>query len=131
VTGGRNYYAQDIEHNHALAFDLDFALEIALDVGDEDLQQALQALEDKLPSDREEFHKSWKEHGEKWENELRQVCIDRRNIGHDWQFTKEQTELLKQYYAANLLLVECMNRSYVSKQVREEIEATMLLPSKK
>jgi len=57
--------------------------------------------------------------------------IDRRNIGHDWQFTEEQVELLNQYYAANLLLVECMNRSYVSKQVREEIEATMLLPSKK
>jgi hypothetical protein len=46
----------------------------------------------------------------------------------DWQFTTEQIELLNQYYAANLLLVECMNRSYVSKQVREEIEATMLLP---
>ena len=66
-----------------------------------------------------------------WKNKLRQVCIDYRNIGHDWQFTKEQAELLNQYYAANLLLIECMNRSYVNKQVREEIESTMLLPSKK
>ncbi|MCL1490209.1 MAG: hypothetical protein M1G31_05535 [Pseudanabaena sp. Salubria-1] len=62
---------------------------------------------------------------------MHQICIDRRNIGHDWQFTKEQAKLLKQYYEANILLVECMNRSYVSKQVREEIESTMLLPSKK
>ena len=46
----------------------------------------------------------------------------------DRQFTEEEIELLNQYYEANLLLVECMNRSYVSKQVREEIEATMLLP---
>jgi hypothetical protein len=43
----------------------------------------------------------------------------------------ERFELLNQYYAANLLLVEYINRSYVRKQVREEIESTMLLPSKK
>jgi len=59
---------------------------------------------------------------------LRQVCIDYRNIGHDWQFTKEQIKLLNQYYEANLLLVECMNRSNISEQVREEIESTLLLP---
>jgi hypothetical protein len=84
-----------------------------------------------LPTDQEEFYQWWENHGEKWTRELRQVCIDCRNIGHDWQFTKGQAELLKQYYEVNLLLVECMNRSYVSKQVREEIESTMLLPSKK
>jgi predicted NACHT family NTPase len=63
--------------------------------------------------------------------EIWQVCIDSRNIDRDWQFTEEQLGLLNQYYEANLLLAECMNRSYVSKQVREEIESTMLLPSKK
>ena len=57
--------------------------------------------------------------------------INNRNIGHDWQFTKDQVELLNQYYEANLILVECMNPSNVSEQVREEIESTMLLPSKK
>ena len=103
----------------------------ASDLGDDVLRQALQALQSQLPTDREEFYQWWENHGEEWTKELRQVCIDRRNIGHDWQFTKEQAELLNQYYAANLLLVECMNRSYVSKQVREEIESTMLLPSKK
>ena len=125
--------------DRALALDLDRALDLdlardrvlALDMDDDVLRQALQALKSKLPTDREEFSQWWKNHGEEWTKELRQVCIDRRNIGHDWQFTKEQIELLNQYYAANLLLVECMNRSYVSKQVREEIESTMLLPSKK
>ncbi|BBC23461.1 NACHT domain-containing protein [Pseudanabaena sp. ABRG5-3] len=109
----------------------DITLALARDLGDDVLQQKLQALNSKLPANREEVDRWWENHGEEWTNELRQVCIDHRNIGHDWQFTKEQAELLNQYYSANLLLVECMNRSYVSKEVREEIEATMLLPSKK
>ncbi|PZO35416.1 MAG: hypothetical protein DCF19_23985 [Pseudanabaena frigida] len=95
------------------------------------MRQVLQALKSKLPSDEQEFYQWWVNHGEEWSKELCQICIDRHSIGHDWQFTKKQAELLNQYYAANLLLVECMNRSYVSKQVREEIESTMLLPSKK
>jgi predicted NACHT family NTPase len=55
--------------------------------------------------------------------------IAHRNIGHDWQFTDDQKQLLQQYYDANLLLVECLNSDcYVSRSVREEIEATLLLP---
>jgi len=119
---------------HARALDLDraralaLALALASDLGDDVLRQALQALKSQIPSDQKEFSQWWENHGEEWIRELRQVCIDRRNIGHDWQFTKEQDKLLEQYYAANLLLVECMNRSYVSKEVREEIESTLLLP---
>ena len=94
---------------------------------DPELRQVLQVLKDKLPNPM--IYQWWKNNGNEWISELRQVYIKHRNIGHDWQFNREQWELLNQYYAANLLLVECMNRSYVSKQVREEIEATMLLPS--
>jgi Rps23 Pro-64 3,4-dihydroxylase Tpa1-like proline 4-hydroxylase len=55
--------------------------------------------------------------------------IAHRNIGHDWQFTDNQKALLQQYYDANLLLIECLNSDcYVSRSVREEIEATLLLP---
>jgi predicted NACHT family NTPase len=92
------------------------------------LLNQLEFLDVKLPVDRLEFNKWSDYYKDPWIHELRQVCIDRRNIGHDWQFTKEQVELLNQYYTANLLLVECMNRSYVSKEVREEIESTLLLP---
>ena len=61
--------------------------------------------------------------------QLRGVMIQHRNIGHDWQFSRKQQELLKQYYAANQLLVECLNSEcYVSRGVREEIEGTLLLP---
>jgi DNA-binding CsgD family transcriptional regulator len=101
---------------------------------DKDIQLLLKKIKDKLPDhdDLYRFYEWWEINGEEWKQEFRQLCIDRRNIGHDWQFTCEQVELLNQYYKANLLLVECMNRSYVSsKQVREEIESTMLLPSKK
>ena len=56
--------------------------------------------------------------------------LEHRNIGHDWQFSKEQKQLLQQYYDANKLLVDCLNLPdiYVSPNVREEIEATLLLP---
>jgi predicted NACHT family NTPase len=59
----------------------------------------------------------------------RTVLIEHRNIGHDWQFSDEQKELLQQYYDANKLLVDCLNSDcYVSREVRQEIEETLLLP---
>jgi predicted NACHT family NTPase len=96
-----------------------------------DFWVTIRRIIDKFRNKQEDYHQWWESHGEEWKNEFRQKCINHLNIGHDWQFTERQKELLNQYYAANLLLVECMNRSYVSKQVREEIESTMLLPSKK
>jgi predicted NACHT family NTPase len=107
---------------------------LSRDIENKVLQQELQILNEELPNpqDAEKILSRWFEDiGHKWKNKFRQLCITHRNLCHDWQFTDEQVELLEQYYAANLLLVECMNRSYVSKQVREEIETTMLLPSKK
>jgi predicted NACHT family NTPase len=47
----------------------------------------------------------------------------------DRQFSKQQQELLQQYYDANKLLVDCLNSGcVVSDRVREEIEETLLLP---
>jgi len=75
-----------------------------------------------------EAHTWWKEFGNQWLEEYRNYLVGEHDIGHDWQFTDGQVQLLKDYSKANLLLVECMNRSYVSKEVREEIESTLLLP---
>ena len=51
------------------------------------------------------------------------------NMGHNWQLSQAQAKLLEQYYAANKLLVDCLNSDcYVTRSVREEIEATLLLP---
>jgi predicted NACHT family NTPase len=65
-----------------------------------------------------------------WVKEMRVVMIEHRNIGHDWQFSDAQKERLQQYYDANKLLVDCLNSDcYVSRDVRQEIEETLLLPS--
>jgi len=60
----------------------------------------------------------------------RQACLEslEKSVGFDWEFIPTQVEIFSQYYTTNLLLVECMNRSDVSKEVREEIESTLLLP---
>jgi hypothetical protein len=55
--------------------------------------------------------------------------IEYRNIGYNWQFNSTQKQLLQQYYDANMLLVNCLNSDcYVSRDVRQEIEETLLLP---
>lgn len=44
------------------------------------------------------------------------------------RFSKHQKQVLKQYYNANKLLVDCLNHAhYVSRSVREEIEDTVLV----
>jgi len=64
-----------------------------------------------------------------WREDLRQVIITHRNIGHNWQFTDDQKQLLQQYYDASFLLVQCLNSDCrVSRHVRESIEETLLLP---
>jgi hypothetical protein len=60
---------------------------------------------------------------------LRAVGIEHRNIGHDWQFTESQKELLQKYYSANHLLVDCLkSECYANRQVLQHIEDTLLLP---
>ena len=71
----------------------------------------------------------WQDNGQVWVNELRTAMIEHRNIGHDWQFSDAQREKLQHYYDANKLLIDCLNSDcYVSREVRQEIEETLLLP---
>ena len=84
------------------------------------------------PSNRKIFKQWWSGYGRQWTEDLRQIMIAHRNIGHDWQFTNEQKQLLQQYHDANLLLVQCLNSDcYVSRHVRQSIEDTLLLPYEK
>lgn len=47
-----------------------------------------------------------------------------------YQFSQQQKQILKQYYDANELLIECLNNAhYVTRTVRKEIEETLLVPS--
>ena len=55
--------------------------------------------------------------------------IEYRNIGHDWQFSESQKELLQNYYDANQLLVDCLkSECYANRQILQHIEDTLLLP---
>jgi predicted NACHT family NTPase len=96
------------------------------------LRKALEELKEQLPdsdSDDERFKQWWQANGKAWTEQLRAMMIKYRNIGHDWQLSKEQREVLKQYYHANKLLVDCLNSGCnVTPEVREEIEETLLLP---
>lgn len=66
---------------------------------------------------------------EEWFKDFRQILIKHRNIGHEWHFNSTQRELLWQYCEANKLLVACLNsKCYVSREVRQHIEDTLLLP---
>jgi hypothetical protein len=65
-----------------------------------------------------------------WADEVRTKIVSHRKIGKDdWHFSKQQKELLQQYYDANLLLVACLNSDcFVIREVRQDIEDTLLLP---
>jgi len=97
-----------------------------------ELQKKLHEFKEQLPnpeSDLEIFKQWWEADGQTWTEQLRAVMIKYRNIGHNWQFSEAQKELLQQYHEANQLLVNCLNSACeVSDEVREEIEETLLLP---
>jgi hypothetical protein len=118
--------ALDFELSFTLDFELDFTFDFALAL-DPKFKEQLQQLRDVLPDSSEEnfpnFQAWWKSNGEEWTNNLRQLAIKYRNIGHDWQFTEEQSQKLVQYYKANQLLIDCLNSECrISRSVREEIE---------
>ncbi|MBW4613301.1 MAG: NACHT domain-containing NTPase [Desmonostoc vinosum HA7617-LM4] len=123
-------------HNNALAFDHAHALIIAFEealelVIEPRFKQALQQLKKQLPhidSNQSGFRNWWQAQGQAWGEQLRNILIEHRNIGYNWQFDKQQKELLQQYYDANKLLVDCLNRAAnITPLVRQAIEETLLL----
>lgn len=101
---------------------------LALDLEPE-LKRSLQKLQDELPHPKHE-----KVRFEEWRQANGQYWVEKISdlLGYDLHFSQQQKELLKEYYAANLLLVECLNSaSNVSREVRQEIEDTLLLPIRK
>ena len=71
----------------------------------------------------------WTINSKGWSEELRQLMVEHRDIGHGWQFSSEERQLLDRYYQAYKLLFDCLNSEcYISRSVREEIEATFMRP---
>ncbi|MBD2531095.1 NACHT domain-containing NTPase [Nostoc flagelliforme FACHB-838] len=100
-----------------------------------ELQHSLQKLKEQLPTPvqgKEKLKEWWNANGQTWANELRLVIVRCRNIGHQWQFSEQHKEVLKQYYTANQLLVDCLNSTCkITPTLTENILATLLLPTPK
>jgi predicted NACHT family NTPase len=99
------------------------------------LKEAMQNLKNQLPTfihiNHNNFVEWWHKNGEYWTTHLREIAFEHRNICHEFKFSKAQTRLLQKYYDANRLLIECLNSDcYVSREVRAEIEDSLLLPIK-
>ena len=149
----RNFYLYlDLDHNlshysyfsHYRYLNLDLYLSLNLDLSQNFthllnkltpspilLKEELQALfaERPDPENKEPFKRWWKKNGEAWRKKLRQLMITHRNIGHEWQFTDQQQDLLNEYRTANNLLMECLGReAVIDRGVRAEIENTLFLP---
>jgi len=99
-----------------------------------ELERSLRQLKEQLldaAEDGEKFSKWWKANSQAWAEQLRAVMISFRDVAHSWQFSPQQREALKQYYEANLLIVDCLKSArYVTCTVREEISQQLLLPLK-
>lgn len=123
--------SQDFAHIHACGDALSNILGIVLDVG---LYKSLQQLSDQLPNSRQSeqrFELWWQTNYSAWAEQLKITVINYRNINHQWQFSPEQEQVLQRYYDANQLLLDCLHsNSEVTPAIRQEIEATLLLPQK-
>lgn len=58
------------------------------------------------------------------------IDIDTMTQLLNFPFSKQQKAILKQYYNANKLLIDCLGQArYVSRTLRQEIQQTLLVPS--
>ncbi|MEH2326193.1 MAG: NACHT domain-containing NTPase [Nostoc sp.] len=123
--------SQDFAHIHACGDALSNILGIVLDMG---LHKSLEQLSDQLPNSRqsqERLRLWWQTNYSAWTEQLKKTVINYRNINHLWQFSPEQEQVLQRYYDANQLLLDCLRSNCeVTPAIREEIEATLLLPIK-
>ena len=101
-------------------------------IANSELDRPLHLLWGQMPDYLEnidEYREWWNQYGNCWIEKFREITIEHRNIGHDWQFSESQKELLQKYYDANKLLVDCLkSECYANRQLLQHIEDTLLLP---
>ncbi|MEH2063331.1 MAG: NACHT domain-containing NTPase [Nostoc sp.] len=123
--------SQDFAHIHACGEAMSNILGIVLDVG---LHKSLEKLSHQLPNSaqsQQRFELWSQTNYSAWAEQLKKTVINYRNINHEWQFSPEQQQVLQRYYDANQLLLDCLHSNCeVTAAIRQEIEATLLLPQK-
>ncbi len=121
----------------SIAYDLDCTIAQTIELAcarvlKPELKRSLQKLKGQLPvleKDDTTRRQWWEDNGQNWAKKLNTAMSKYCNIGQNWQLSKQQDKLLHQYYYGNELLVNCLNSScYVNRDVRQEIEETLLLP---
>jgi predicted NACHT family NTPase len=121
--------SKDFAYVHACAEALSNILGTVVDLG---FHKSLQQLRDQLPNDnhtKESFDNWCRNNYAAWVIKLQEAIAAHRNIGNKWEFSIPQEQALQYYYDANQLLLDCLNSNCeVTTSIREEIEATLLLP---
>lgn len=129
-----HFFYHSYAPDYNLILDLSHALDMTMTLNlVPEFHQNLQRIKSQLPNPNQDIAalREWGTmKGQAWAEELRSAMIEYRSIWHNWPFTSTQIELLKRYFNANLLLVNCLNSkgAYVSREVRQSIEDTLLLP---
>lgn len=61
-------------------------------------------------------------------SDLQKSIVSQRNLGHDWDLSPQQEQVLRQYYGANQFLVDCLNSDCsATPVVRKAIVSRLLL----
>ena len=119
----------DFAHAYLCGNALSNILATVLDAG---FHKSLQQLQNKVlkpDQNQERFQTWWKANHTAWAEELKQAIDHYRQIHHRWQFNPEQEQILQRYYAANQLLLDWRHSNCeVTMAIRQDIEATLLLP---
>jgi predicted NACHT family NTPase len=121
--------SKDFSYVNACGDALSNILGIVVDIG---FHKSLQQLSDQLPNNhhtKASFDEWCRNNYAAWFIKLQEVISTHRNIGKKWEFSIPQEQALQHYYYANQLLLDCLNSNCeVTASIREEIEATLLLP---
>ena len=123
--------SKDFAYVHACADALSNILGVVVDLA---FHKSLQKLSDQLPNSNHtqaSFQKWCQQNYADWVIQLQKEVSTHRDISNQWEFDAAQQKVLENYYVANQLLLDCLNSNCeVTTSIREEIEATLLMPQK-
>jgi KaiC/GvpD/RAD55 family RecA-like ATPase len=114
----------DISDETHLEGEIENVIKKAKKMNNKDLIHDLTTIQDSQPSVGAS-ESDWHE----WIDSIRNLMLNRFDIGHQVQFTDEQFEVLEEYVYVNRLIVQCLNESITtSASLKQRIVDNILLP---